>query len=234
MTSAPHEDLTAIAAMMGQAAAIVTDSTPTPVDFGNDFDAWLGGATIAKRSVQMYANAGLYAEYQQLERDLQVAQASAADGEMAGSGVARIEARMAEVYDEWQASKAVWTVHAIDRARVDELAAREPVLVAPVEPEKDENGGWVDATAGAVHEKATEVYAREVAIRVIADATVSVVFGNGASVHSVTVDQVRRLHKTFGDAQLVRLRNAAQLAAMQEAVIPAPFSRENSSTDQTS
>src|SRR5690554_2188570 len=64
----------------------ITPSESVPADFADVFDEWIGGATIAKRSVPIYGKPGLYAEFQDLERRLELLESLGEDGgEFAGS-----------------------------------------------------------------------------------------------------------------------------------------------------
>ncbi|EFQ82701.1 hypothetical protein HMPREF0063_11910 [Aeromicrobium marinum DSM 15272] len=117
-------------------------TTPSIRDeFASSFDDWIAGATVSKRSVVIYGKAGLYATYQQLERDLAIATAVESPGEsMGGSEASRIRKDLQAVYDEWMESKSTWVVRAVSDADWDAVrAGDESEDLAPlVEPEKME------------------------------------------------------------------------------------------------
>ena len=112
---------------------------PLPIDVDDAFDDWLSGASINKRSVEIYAKPGLAAEYEQLERDLERAEEAEKHGaEMGGRESRQIIERMAELYEEWMASKSVWTVRGVNEAMSDRIRAEVPEVPPLVEPTKPE------------------------------------------------------------------------------------------------
>lgn len=245
--------------------SIQPDSQIVPTDFTPDaFAEWIGGATIAKRSVTIYGKPGLYAEYETLTRDLEIAQADEGDGEMAGSESARIRARLEEIYAEWMASKSTWTVRALTSEELsalgdadedrgyDELVAPEPPVppTAPEPPAK--NAGETARRAHTVatqrhqaamdqhtkdrraHSAAKGAYEAEMNLRGVAEAFDSIEFPDGRTVETITVEQLRTMRATLGDIQIHRLVVAAANAAVEEPVIPAPFSPRSSETPRMS
>lgn len=239
-----------------------TPSEPIPADFeGDAFDEWIDGATVSKRSVAIYGKPGLFAEYEQLERDLEVAQAAAKGGEeMGGSESKRIERRLGEIYAEWMDSKSNWVVRALsedDFDAIKEQMAEEGIvepdpLPEPVPPKDlpakrtDQQGkthtlktaeyetakAEYDATLPD-HTKAVTAYADELNFRIIATSVDRIDFASGRVQDSITVEQLRKLKKRLGERQLLSLISASQLAMYQEPEIPAPFSRTSSEDDQT-
>lgn len=238
----------------------ITPSESVPAEFDSVFDDWIGGATISKRSVPIYGKPGLYAEYQELERRLSLLEdMGEAGAEFAGSESGQIERRMREIYDEWQASKSTWTVRALDFDEVDELKAQEPALVEPKAPEKPAAPAPLPAkhdaqdskrftletqkyqaamdqydAAMAEYEPKSKVFNLELTYRTIAATVVKVEFADGRTLDRVTVEQVRRLRETLGERQILSLSSAAQLAALQEPELPAPFSPRTSEEETTS
>ncbi len=242
------------------------DSQIVPTDFGPDaFAEWIGGATIAKRSVVIYGKPGLYADYEQTARDLEIAEAAEADGgELAGSQTARLRARMAEIHDEWMASKSIWVVRALTGEELGALSNADETkgyteLVAPVEPERpappqalpksaNDTAQRAHAVAMQRHEAAMAAYAKDIAayqtaatqynaelnLRGVVEALVSITFADDRTVEAITVDQLRTMRATLGDIQILRLATAAQAAAIEEPVIPAPFLPRSSETPPTS
>lgn len=116
-------------------------SEDASVDFDADFfDEWIEGASPSRRSVTIYGKPGLYAEYTRIRAELEVAQAAAKVGELGGSGVAALQAREDELYDEWMASKTVWTVERLDPEASDRIreALAADGFVDPPEPDVPE------------------------------------------------------------------------------------------------
>ena len=136
---------------------------PLPIDVDDAFDDWLSGASINKRSVEIYAKPGLAAEFGQLERDLARAREVEEQGaEMAGRESAHIEARMAELYEEWMASKSVWTVRGVNGAMMDRVREEVPdlePLVAPTKPEPLRKGATPQESKS--HTLAMKAYEKE-------------------------------------------------------------------------
>lgn len=239
-----------------------TASEPIPADFeGDAFDDWIGGATVSKRSVPIYAKPGLYAEWEQIERDIEIAEAEEAGGaELGGSESSKLKKRREEIYYEWMDSKSDWIVRALDeddlKEITDELEAEgvvEPAaLKEPVEPKallakhSDQQGKAHTLatneyeTAKAEydaklpdHQKAVTAYADELNLRIISVAVDRINFAAGRTQDSITVAQLRGLKKRLGERQLLKLIEASQLAMFQEPEIHAPFSRDSSEDDPT-
>ena len=136
------------------------ESDSVPADFEDEFDAWIGGATISKRSVAIYAKPGLFAEYQELAREREVLEeAEQGEGSLGDDRLSVIDARMSDLYDEWLASKSTWIVRALldeDYKAVKEGLVEPTPLVAPVEPEPlAEKHSLADERA---FEKAKKIY----------------------------------------------------------------------------
>lgn len=235
-------------------------SESIPTDFADAFDDWIGGATVAKRSLPIYGKPGLFAEYEALERELQLAERYEEHGaEFAGSPTRTIEARMQEIHDEWMASKSTWTVRAIDGDEIEAIKAEDPPLVEPKAPAapkppaplpakrtaQDEKRFTLESqefdkakaeyeAAMVEHEPLAKAYNEELNYRVLSHVVERVEFADGRVIDGVTVDQLRRLRGSLGEKQILALFNAAMLAAMQESEIPAPFSRTTSESGRTS
>lgn len=241
----------------------LTESEAIPADFdeGDAFDDWIGGATISKRSVPIYAKPGLYAEWEQVERDIEIAEAEEAGGqELGGSGSSKLKKRREEIYHEWMDSKSDWVVRALDQDDLDAIVAEleeegfvEPEsLVEPVEPKplpnkhteqqgkahtlavNDYEAAKVEYDAALPdHQKAVGAYADELNLRIISAAVDRIDFASGRVQDGITVAQLRKLKKTLGERQLLKLMGASQLAMYQEPEIHAPFSQDSSEGDQT-
>lgn len=221
------------------AAAAVTESTPVPQEFADVFDDWIAGAAITRRAVTIYGKPNLAAEYETLERDLAMLDDEDQGGELAGGPKSKILARMAELHDEWVASKSVWTVAGVTPTRVEELRLQEPVLVEPLKPtpvaeDADDEARLAYVEAHSAYLVALLAHQLEMAYRIVADAVVKAEFGDGRTKVGITVDQVRALGARLGDRQVRKLANAAQAADAKDVVIPAPFSRRNSSNTPAS
>lgn len=237
-----------------------TPEDTTPADFSEAFDEWIAGATVSKRSVPIYGKPGLYAEYEDLERQLEKAQQLGEEQqEMAGSEIGRIQRRMEEIYHEWVDSKSTWVVRALNEDEVERIRKQEPELVEPVEPTKPKAPEALPdrpsdrqarahtvaqqryeqelveyETKRAAYEKELGEFSAEMNLRGIAAAVERIEFANGRVADGVTVEQVRQMKEKLGTRQITSLVTAAQLAAWSEPEIPAPFSRSSSKDDQTS
>lgn len=268
------------------------------VDLGNGFfDDWIAGASTARRAVVIYGKPGLFAEAQQVERELQIEQAAAAQGggdEMSGSQVTRLEKRRQAIYEEWEGSRTTWIVEQIDddviesvKKRLAEDGITEPAQ--PTEPERPVAPELVKKLPGnateaqrrahtvrvqafeqaqiehdaaiaawkidyeeyvsgplADYEKALEEYSDVVNLHLISAALREVKDAQGQTrqraileegqviVPAVTVEQLRRLQKTLGRPQLLRLMTGITEASYSETVLTAPFSPRTSENEPTS
>lgn len=213
-----------------------TTSEALPTDFENAFDDWIGGATISKRSVLIYGKPGLFADFEQLEREHNVAsEIEKHEKSLGGTELAAIEVKMQTLYDEWQASKSTWVVRALDADQFEELRAQFDAPDEPVEPAKGADDAAKAAYAKAVkaYERETIRIANELNLAIIAKAVTRIEFANGKSADSISVEQLRTMGKRLGERQLLSLINASQLAMYQEPEIPAFFSRDSSEEDLT-
>lgn len=234
-----------------------TASDPIPADFeGDAFDDWIGGATVSKRSVPIYGKPGLYAEYQELERERErIEEENKGGGEMAGSGLSKIDTRLAEIYDEWMASKSTWIVRALDgdetkaiEAELGEGPMKPDELVKPELPVKHtdtqarahtlkmrayEEAKPAYDEAVKEYEAANDEYVTQLNLRILAEAVERIDFANGRSRDSITVEQLQAMKKKLGERQVLKLIHASQLAHLAEPEIHAPFSQDSSETDQT-
>jgi len=224
----------------------MTESTPVPADFdGSALDDWIAGGSVAKRSVVVYGRPDLFAEYEQIERDLELL---GDDDELGGGERARLIKRRSDLYDEWIASKSTWIIAALTPDQIDACKTREPALVEPAEPVAPELAkNATDAqkrshtvktqeydAALAAYEKARTEFNRELDLRCLAAAVERIDFADGRVAGAVTVDQLKAMRERMGDLQLTRLVMTATMATMEEPLIPAPFSHSNSETGPTS
>lgn len=200
-------------------------------NIANDFDIfdWIESGTVARRTVEIYNDPGVAAEYEGLERELEAAERDAQAERTVGESdvVTDLLERMESLWRRWQASKAVWTVQALPQERVREIFDEVALPEAPVEPAKDAPKGeqtkYKKALEKHLHKVQEVVDERN--FRLIAAAVVSVETSRG-SASSVPVEAVRRLHdRTHGPDQVTRLVKAVEDATTGEVVIPAPKSR---------
>lgn len=226
-------------------------SESVPADFDDAFDGWIAGASIAKRSVQIYAKPGLYARYEELQRELEIAEAFEKDDEtLGGSQVEEVVAKMKTLYDEWVASKSTWTVRALNDGDYKTIEADMSAdgLVEPDEliepkplPEKhtDQQGkSHTEAVkkytaALPAYQEVLTAHADATNLRVISRAVVGIKFADGRTKDSITLAQLETLRERLGERQLLSLIQASQIATYQEPEIPAGFSRRTSEDDQT-
>lgn len=130
--------------MTEQPTSTFPASESVDIDLGGGFfDDWIAGASTARRAVVIYGKPGLYAEYQQIDRELTIAKAEAAEGggdEMGGSPVRRLERRLQALYEEWEASRTTWVVEMIDDDLIDAIKAQlaEQEVLEPKQPEEPE------------------------------------------------------------------------------------------------
>lgn len=207
------------------------DQYGTPVTVGEDdwFDQWLETGTVAQRSVPVYGRPDLFARYEDLARQLEVAEQVEQAGEksLADSKATDILDQMEALYEQWQASKSVWFIRAL---RQDEIDAVRDECAFPADlPEKA-----TDEEKRA-HERQSNEAQTRANLLLVSRALVKVENPAGETVREhITPEQVGRLREKLGDTQVLRLVGAAMVAATQETTIPVPFSRRNSKSDRDS
>lgn len=163
---------------------------------------------------------------------------------MEDSGVADIEQRMVELYEAWQASKSTWTVRGVTQADSKDLSAKYPELPMPTVPPADAAADVkaaydrdVDAFEARSDERNYAILERTVTRIEFADGRVMTAeFGDDQITitrPAITAAQLAKLRARLGEVQYIKLIGASKLAAVKEPVIPAPFSRSSSKTDQT-
>ncbi len=222
------------------------DTTTSPADFADVFDDWISGATLGQRSVEIYGKPGLFAEYEQLDRELKVAEAARDDVEasLEDDRVGGIQERMAALYEEWMTSKSVWTIRALPKPIAAALSKQHPETKAPGElaVDADESTKQAHAAQTALFEQQAD--ARNYAI--LEQTVVRVEFGDGRVVEpvraadgvwfetpAVNAARLATLRDKLGDMQFIKLIAAGKQALVGEPVIPAPFLRASSKTDRT-
>lgn len=198
------------------------------VPVGDDFlDRWLETGTVAQRSVVVYGRPDLFAEYEDLERQLRVAeQAAKGDQSLGETGVDTIIEEMERVYGEWMESKTTWFIRALTE---DEQAEARKAGKFP----KDLPDDATEAQK-AKHEKQTAEAASRVNCAAISKALVKIENHKGEVVAtSITPEQVDRFRQRLGERQMVNLIAASMVASSEDAEIPVPFSRRSSETDRS-
>lgn len=208
-------------------------ATPAP-DFTFDIMDWIARGTAARRSVVIYNDPALVAEYERLERALVSAEAAGGDEVMgAVPPAARIEAEMADLHRRWEASKAVWTVQALSDETLREIAAAHPMPDRPADPPADADDETKAAHAAALKAWQPEWSAAsdERNFAMIAAAVVSVETPQGTAT-SVPVEAIRALRRRpHGAVQTERLIQAVRQATAGDSEIPAPKSVRPSEID---
>ena len=207
-----------------------------PVDFANVMDDWLGGAAIAQTSVVIYGKPSLIGRYEDLARQREVVEKSLqAEGTLSSPQLTAIDEELETLYNEWMASKSTWYLRGLTEEERDEIQKATPVTPDPEPLPKGANPGQIEWHAEALAEaaKKREEVSREENYRVIVAALVKVEFADGRTAESVTVEQMRGLHKKLGDLQLSKLARGVALATAGDLELPAPFSLRTSQTDQT-
>ena len=227
---------------------IQTDTTPSPDEFRDVFDAWIGGATLAERSMDIYAKPHLLARYEQLMRDLKrevAVEESSDESSLADSRAGEIEQELADLYEEWMASKSTWYIRALPSSVGKALSKLHPDVETPADLPPD-----ADEAAIAAHEAAVTAFKQQADARnyAILEQTVTrIEFGDGRVLKptygadgwsvvkpAVTAAQLAVLRTQLGESQLINLITLGRVALVEEPVIPAPFLRANSSKGQTS
>ena len=228
------------------------DATPAPEEFASSgaLDEWIDGATVAKRSVPIYGNPGLYAEYEDLERKLSAAklQAEVEDESLGDAGVQEVEQQMRVLLEKFRASKATWTVRALADEDFKAIRAAVDWPTEPKEPkEPDEKDPEKARMLKAAHEVSMAAYEAElkeyeeqmaalgdqVNLEILAKAVCDITFADGRRSDGVTVEQLQRLRKKLGERQLLTLIQTSQRVTYEEPKVPAPFSPATTRDGQT-
>jgi len=209
----------------------VTDPTSNTsvaeVEF--DLDEWLSTGTLARRSVEIYNDPSLAAEFDELDRRLKAVQVDDADPEATmgtPSEATEILAAMDELHERWEASKATWVVRALTEDEVKAIIDEHPdPEIPPLLAEKREEGAAVSEErleAGRVYMAAREAVVTERNLAMIARAVVEVRVRAGVA-RGVTLEQVRRLReRPHGKLQATRLLEAVESATSGEVDVPRP------------
>lgn len=203
-----------------------------------DLDAWLDGAHRAERSVVLYARADLLADIDQLEAKLrQATEIPEEDRSYAdGPAGADIQAEIDALYVELDASKLVVRVTSLEDTEYNDiveqvkkdLKSEADAAAKKARDEAREKCRRLEITAAndvnafirpAANAAAEAVIEREVSIRTIAAAVVS---------PKMSVEQVRKLYKRIGDAQVALLSQAFTRASLEAPQVTVPKSSKPS------
>lgn len=189
-------------------------------------DDWIDTGTVARRTVTIYNDRALAAEYEALEAQLKDVQDEAEERSLDDEDPAsEIMARMEELYTRWEASKAVWTVRALSRDEASEIVDRIPVPDGP--------GKLADTATAAeksAHNAALKSWLRqsqraqdERNLEFISTAIISVETAKGTARHA-SVDTLRRMRsRPHGAHDIERLVAAVNEATQGEVEISRPI-----------
>lgn len=202
-----------------------TPEAPTPA--GDWFDGWLEHGTVAQRSVEIYGRPDLFARYEHLARDLQIAEDVEESGERAigDDTITKLETEMAALYEEWQQSKTTWYIRALNPEEIEKIKddCKFPAELGDKASEGQKRE-W---------EKAQDAANTRANLAMVSTALVKIENPDGATVReSMSVEQVAQLRAKLGDTTILRLVQAAMVAMSEDSTIPVPLSRTNSSSDR--
>lgn len=206
-----------------------------------NLDDWLDGAQRTERSVTLYARADLLADVDELQAKLRQVEEVAEEDRSYGdsSEAAAIQAQIDDLYIQLDDSKMVFRVSFLDDEEVDAINEqvkkdlKDEADKAAVEARKEAREKCKRLEITAVNDintitrqmantAADEVLKREMNVRTIAAAVVS---------PKISVEQVRKLYKKVGDAQIALLSQAYTRAAVEAPQVAVPKSLKPSPTD---
>jgi hypothetical protein len=206
-----------------------------------NLDDWLDGAQRTERSVTLYARADLLADIDELEAQKRQAQEVAEEDRSYGESTAGadLQEKIDALYLALDQSKMVFRVSFLDDEEVDAINEqvkkdlKDEADKAAVEARKEAREKCRRLEITAVNDintitrqmantAADEVLKREMNVRTIAAAVVS---------PKISVEQVRKLYKKVGDAQIALLSQAYTRAAVEAPQVAVPKSLKPSQTD---
>lgn len=225
-----------------------------------DFDIldWIESGTVARRKVDIYNDAALAEEADELQRQLDALGDDEDDPEGSVGEVSertRIEQAMRDVYERWQASKATWTVRALSDAEIEEISGQVPLNPQPERPSRpaplprtatkaereahDREVAAYEETVGEFERgplaewvKHAEHVQEERALHYISTAVVSVDTARG-STGAVSVEALRKMRQApHGKARIGKLYNAVLALTTGDTEIPVPKSLTSSENDR--
>ena len=196
---------------------------------GLSLDDWIETGTTATEQVTIYADRALAGQFTAMERRLAALGESTGDGDDPlddGGEAARIHAAMEDLYQRWEASKAVWTVRALSDQEVQDIYSAHQVPKTPAAPPED-----APAEAKRAHQGALELHLRtlkklvdERNLAYVAAAVTRVEAAKGATTH-VTVEQLRKMRaRPHGASDITRLLEAVNRVTQGDVEVPRPTS----------
>ena len=188
------------------------------------FSQWLDTGTVSQRSVDVFARPDLFARYEHLAREHEVAQQveKAGDRSLGDRSLADIEEQLEALYAEWQASKMVWFIRALSADEIDEITEKAKFPEA------------IDEKKASEDEKLT--FRREVReantrsnVMSVQRALVKVEDTKGTAIReTITEAEVWKMRDQLGDQQVMKLVTAALMASSSEVAMPVPSSLKSS------
>lgn len=226
-----------------------------------DLEAWLGGATVAEASVEVYQRPDLLARIEEWRRRYERAEQSDVGERSAGEEdpLAALEAEGEALVAELEASKSVWFLRALssaDEKAIDEahpfperpsvFAEKPPFMQArPTEAQARafsqayEAWGVRKKMFDAEHAASMDAYVQGATSALIARGAEKIVralsrieVGGEVIASSITLEQAMGLPARLGEVQVGKIIEAIDAATNLEPGVPAPFSRRGSGTTQ--
>lgn len=206
-----------------------------------NLDDWLDGANRTERSVTLYARNDLLADIDELEAKLRQVEEVAVEDRVYGVGDPHreLQDKIDDLYVELDKSKLVFRVSFLDD---DELQA----ITDQVKKDLKED---IDRAASAARAEAREKCKRleitavndiNTIIRTMANAAADAVVEKEADIRTitqavvspkVTLEQVRKLYRKVGEAQIKLLKQAYSKAAVEAPQVAVPKSSKPSPSD---
>lgn len=235
-----------------------TDISVEPVDFGAALDSWIDGASLTRSSLPVYGNGAVVERMHEITRKLSESGVDiSASGDVSLGESGEDEALIAEydeLFEQREASKAIWVVEditpVIDEVRdaagpipeaPDEL--EEPVLRAnPSEQQRRAHNVALQKylkdkpeyeAKAREYEKAVTAWSETFALRLIERAVVEIRMADGRKAPGITYDQLLKLRDRIGDRQLRAVNSIIDTLMKSEPVVEVPFSQRRSGDDQT-
>lgn len=191
-----------------------------------DIMAWIESGTVAQRSVVIYNDPAIVAEFEALERRRVQAEASDDDGDEASiadsSELAEIRAAMESLQERWEASKAVWTVQALDDQKIRDLTEMHPAPKRPESVPDDSSDEVKAAHADAMRDWNERLIAArdERNLAFISAAIVRVETAQGTAT-AVPVEALRAMRsRPHGATRITQLLAAVENATAGDVEIP--------------
>lgn len=205
----------------------------------DEFDLleWIESGTVARRSVVIYNDPGVVAEFEDVQRRLAIAEQAAKDPEASvaeESEVAALRERLEALWQRWEDSKSVWTVQALSEEQARLVLESYPVPPAPVHPGADASDEEKAAHGARLREWAplADAAREERNMAFIAAAVVKVETSRGVAT-SVSVEALRKMRaRPHGKARTTELLKAVEAATEGDVEVPAPKSPSSSNGDR--